>query len=61
MHLLIAQSCRDCNSQAVRLSRNKPTEEIKRELADSIGGMYCIRVMEVEIKELDTDVVIKDE
>jgi hypothetical protein len=53
--VVIAISCQDCGSlQAVGLFKDQPSEEEKASVADRIGGMYCIRVSEIEINAGDT-------
>jgi hypothetical protein len=49
--VVLATSCPDCGStQAIGLFNDKPTERDKVEVADTIGGMYCIKTSEVKIR-----------
>jgi len=54
MFVVVCTSCKDCNSQAVGLFTNEPTDEQIAEVKDSIGGMFCInsKVYELEDGEI---------
>jgi hypothetical protein len=45
MWILVATSCSGCGSQqAVLVLNQPPTDEDEAQVADKLGGMYCIRV-----------------
>lgn len=54
--VVFAKSCDECGGDTVcEIFYNKPTEAEKQEVADSIGGMFCIKVWEIE-KEINIHV-----
>lgn len=56
MFVVVCTSCRDCNSQAVSIFENEPTQEQIDEVLESIGGMQCINsiVYELTYEEIIT-------
>lgn len=62
MFIVVCISCEACNSQAVSLFANEPTDEEVDNVADSIGAMFCIRknVYEVSENEIVTDKIYHD-
>ena len=43
MYVVVCTSCPNCNSQAVAIFSQKPSQEQIDKVAESIGGMRCIQ------------------
>jgi hypothetical protein len=51
MYVVVCTSCVNCNSQAVAVFANKPTEKQVEEVKESAGGMFCIHSEIYDIPE----------
>ena len=53
MYLLVGQLCQSCGgASAYSLHENKPSEDDKQKIRDSLGGGWCIHTEQIEIKEI---------
>lgn len=58
MYLVLARSCDGCNQMAVQLLDHKATDEELEAIKDHIGGMFCIRVIQLEV---ELNKIVEDE